>query len=260
VDQSSWNEDISIGRLFGHLCSGSDFAHDNFMRQNLDQTDDEGDQRSKKRARFEADISTESSQSSDLVEVHADTGNTAHKAHSALDGIIEQSSHTSCTTATATSQVPPDNDLELSKRAEIQKAHLYLQEHADPSVLEIGPLPSSWPEVSTTKTPTPNLFPNPREPSFASMGDSASSPRRPEPSNSQVEDSQHTDLLSLSISESDLNASPQSEYKQGREGTTDRNARRQARVAAYLAAREDSWAEISLVSAGDNHAEEELEL
>lgn len=258
VDQSSWNEDISIGRLFGHLCSGSDFAHDNFMRQTLDQTDDEGGQRSKKRARFEADISTESSQSSDLVEVRAGTGNKDHKAHSALDGTIEQSSHTSCTTAT--SQVSPGNDPEKAKRAEIKKAHLYLQEHADPSVLQIGPLPSSWPEVLATRTPTPNPSPNPREPSFASMEDSASSPRPPEPSHSQVEDSQHTDLLSLSISESDLNASPQPESKQGTEGTRDRTARRQARVAAYLAAREDSWAEISLVSAGDNHAEEEMEL
>ncbi|KAJ5121893.1 DNA repair metallo-beta-lactamase [Penicillium atrosanguineum] len=253
VDPSTWNEDVSICCLFGHLCSGSDFAHDNFMRQTIDQTDDDDGQRSKKRARYEVNISTESSQSSDEIEDQTSTGDTEHKAHSALDGTVKETSNIS--QPTANSQPSLDYDPERAKRAEIQKAHLYLQEHADPSILEIGPLPPTSPETQA-RTPTPK--PLPHVSSFTSTRDDGSSPRPHEPS--QVEDSQHTDLLSLSISESDLNASPPSDIKQGLESTQDHTARRRARVSAYLAAREDSWADISLVSAGGNHAAEEMEL
>ena len=253
VDPSTWNEDISICRLFGHLCSGSDFAHDNLMRQTIDQTDDEDGQRSKKRARYEADILTESSQSSNEIEDPTSTGDTEHKAHSALDGTVELISNPS--QPAANSQPSRDFDLERAKRAEIQKAHIYLQEHADTSILEIGPLPSTTPE---TQVRPPTTRSCPHESISTSVRDDASLPLPHEPS--QVEDSQHTDLLSLSISESDLNASPPSESTQGRERTQDRIARRRARIAAYIAAREDSWADISLVSAGDNHAEEEMEL
>lgn len=223
------------------------------MRQTIDQTDDEDGQRSKKRARYEADSSTESSQSSDGKEDPTSAGRTEHKAHSALDGTVEQISNTG--QPAANSQPLRDFDPERAKRAEIQKAHIYLQEHADPSILEIGPLPSTTPEPQV-RPPTPKSCP--RESISNTIIDDALLPLSHEPS--QIEDSQHTDLLSLSISESDLNASPPSESKQGRERTQDRIARRHTRVAAYLAAREDSWADISLVSAGDNHAEEEIEL
>lgn len=32
VDAGTWNEDISMERLFGHLCTGTSFSHDNYMR------------------------------------------------------------------------------------------------------------------------------------------------------------------------------------------------------------------------------------
>ncbi|KAJ6119325.1 hypothetical protein N7523_003605 [Penicillium sp. IBT 18751x] len=253
VDPSTWNEDISICRLFGHLCSGSHFAHDNFMRQSIGRTGDEDIQRSKKRARYEADILTESSQSSNMIEDHASTGTLEHKTHGVLDDIVEYPFNNS--QPTTNSQPSSGYDLKRAKHAEIQKAHLYLQEHADPSILDIGPLPSPSPE---SQTRLPASGPSLDESAISSIRDNASSLLPHEPS--RVEDSQHTDLLNLSITESDLNGSPPSESNQGKERTRDRIARRRTRVAAYLAAREDSWADISLVSAGDNHAEEEMEL
>lgn len=285
VNPSTWNEDISIGRLFGHLCSGSEFAHDDFMRQTLEQTDDDNDQCPKKRARYDADASTESSQSSDAVEEgHADMDDTRCKPHSTLNGPMEQTYDTgqyfshvsprslSPPTQTATSQTKqlPDTDPERAKRDEIRRAHRYLQQYANPEILQVGPLPSSWPtdKVNASQMPSPKTpSKEPQESSFASIGDGASSLHSQTRQPSQTQDSQYTDL-GLSISESDLDASPPPGMGPDRDlghvteerTTKDRITRRRARVAAYLAAREDSWAEVSLVSAGGNHAEEEIEL
>ena len=285
VNPSTWNENISIRRLFGHLCSGREFSHDDFMRQTLEQTDDDNDQYPKKRARYKADTSTESSQSSDAVEEgHANRDDTRRKSHSTLYGTMEQtydtgqySSHVSLRslsppTQTATSQTKQlsDTDPERAKRDEIRRAHRYLQQHADPEALQVGPLPSSWPadEVNAGQMPSPKTpSKGPQESSFATTGDGASSSHPQTPQPSQPQDSQYTDL-GISISESDLDASPPPGMGPDRdlgqateERTTKyRITRRRARVAAYLAAREDSWAEVSLVSAGGNHAEEEIEL
>lgn len=109
--------------------------------------------------------------------------------------------------------------------------------------------------------------------------------RETQPENATQTDSQYTDTLSvsLSISESALasqplplepgSSSPREEPARDDElrDTTSthstahshKRSRTRARAAAYLAARKDSysaWADVSLVSAGDNHTEEEIEL
>jgi DNA cross-link repair 1C protein len=49
VDADTWDDNVSVESLFGHLCSGGRFAHDNHMRRGLDETRDE---RHVKRARY----------------------------------------------------------------------------------------------------------------------------------------------------------------------------------------------------------------
>ncbi|KNG82339.1 DNA repair protein [Aspergillus nomiae NRRL 13137] len=63
VDPLTWDEDVSIQSLFGHLCSGTEFAHDHHMR---DMLENDEDLRSRKRARYEEPTSQSSQLSSKL--------------------------------------------------------------------------------------------------------------------------------------------------------------------------------------------------
>jgi hypothetical protein len=277
VDPTAWNEDVSIRRLFGHLCSGTDFSHDNHMRQTVaDDADDEGDLRARKRARYDMDVSTQSTQetSSGIEEFSFGAAN-ASQHHDQEHGSLHYLSQS--------------EEAARAKRNEIRQAHRYLQEHAESGLFQVNPLPSTWPtekedrfnpasgegsEEGDTHIPDqPNLEPSATglrlgrpEPSTSTRitdltGDGATSPCP-----IQQTDSQHTDVLSLSISESAFDSPDQNSVENGlpdparREGTVNRS--RRARVAAYLAAREgtfSAWTDVSLVSA-NNHGEEEIEL
>ncbi|KAE8379119.1 hypothetical protein BDV26DRAFT_291573 [Aspergillus bertholletiae] len=61
VDPLTWNEDISMQSLFGHLCSGTEFTHDHHMRDMLE--NNEG-LRARERARHEEPTSQSSQLSS----------------------------------------------------------------------------------------------------------------------------------------------------------------------------------------------------
>ncbi|KAE8319070.1 hypothetical protein BDV41DRAFT_560368 [Aspergillus transmontanensis] len=63
VDPLTWDEDVSMQSLFGHLCSGTEFTHDHHMR---DMLENDEDLRSRKRARYEEPASQSSHLSSDL--------------------------------------------------------------------------------------------------------------------------------------------------------------------------------------------------
>ncbi|KAB8276674.1 hypothetical protein BDV30DRAFT_235346 [Aspergillus minisclerotigenes] len=63
VDPLTWDEDVSMQSLFGHLCSGTEFTHDHHMRDMLENDDD---LRSRKRARYEEPASQSSHLSSNL--------------------------------------------------------------------------------------------------------------------------------------------------------------------------------------------------
>jgi hypothetical protein len=52
VDPSTWSEEISIRNLFGHLCSGTRFVHDELMRGIAE----DNDQRPRKRPRSDASL------------------------------------------------------------------------------------------------------------------------------------------------------------------------------------------------------------
>ncbi|KAL4869142.1 hypothetical protein BDV12DRAFT_168343 [Aspergillus spectabilis] len=64
VDPLDWDEDVSMQRLFGHLCSDNKFVHDHHMREI---TATENSERPRKRARREPEMSTQSTQHSTLV-------------------------------------------------------------------------------------------------------------------------------------------------------------------------------------------------
>ncbi|OQE02551.1 hypothetical protein PENSOL_c002G08250 [Penicillium solitum] len=277
VDPTTWNEDVSIKRLFGHLCSGSDFSHDSHMRQTVaNDVDDEGDLRARKRARYDMDLSTQSTQetSSGIEDFSLGTADASHHHDQKQDSVHHLSQ---------------SEEAARAKRNEIRQAHRYLQEHAEPGLFQVNPLPSTWPtekedrfdpatdegsEEEDTFTPDqPDLKPSATglrlrsEPSTSARiidltGDGTTSPR---PITQQT-DSQHTDVLSLSISESAFDSPDQNSVENGlpdsvrREEAQTRS--RRARIAAYLAAREGTftaWTDVSLVSA-DNHGEEEIEL
>ena len=64
VEEQTWTEDVSMKTLFGHLCSGTVFSHDEKMRLRLlERLENEGPPKKRHRTR-----NTEESQASNLVE------------------------------------------------------------------------------------------------------------------------------------------------------------------------------------------------
>ncbi|KAJ5326577.1 DNA repair metallo-beta-lactamase [Penicillium brevicompactum] len=270
VDSEKWNDDVSMERLFGHLCSGNVFSHDIRMRQTVE--DQGSDSRPTKRARYDTQASTQSSQETSINLSYIDTG-AIDRNH---QNRIEDQEHR-----------PGRSEAARNKRNEIRRAHHYLHEHADPALFEVGPLPESWPPATEDNfdvahdgnegneddeaTPVPeqqdskasaisfvpeSIPDTPTKPTDTTDGNMSPYPINP------PADSQQTDLLTVSISESAFDSPGRiiDESHPDQELSLARS--RSARMAAYLAARQDTysaWTDVSLVSA-DNHAEEEIEL
>ncbi|KAJ5183387.1 hypothetical protein N7492_001003, partial [Penicillium capsulatum] len=305
VDPTSWNEGVSIGRLFGHLCSSNDFSHDTYMRVTLKDAHYES-QQARKRARYDQNASTQSTESSniDACDISLsetdrnefcgsmqpangppgqDPGTQHPSSLRALFPAIQEPRHP----ASQSPGISRDPDRTTAKRSEVRRAHRYLREHAKPDELGIGPLPSSWPAEEEhnlesklgldSRTSTSDHYTSSTRQGCFAVGDDPASPQ-PHPSQpaSQLQDSQHTDSLTLSISESALapdsfgsraesaGRDSKQETMTPRPAAKDRlMARMRARTAAYLAAQEDSysaWADVSPVSAGNTHTEPEEEL
>lgn len=153
------------------------------------------------------------------------------------------------------------------RRDEIQKAHRYLSNHADPELLHVGSLPSS---CATTGE---------KHELVARHSSQTGTKRASSERDDTHPDTQNTDSLTLPISESVLSPSspidadtalveddsPEAQGSDLRRGAGRRRvmARLRGRISAYLAAQEGTyaaWEDHSLVSAGANHAEEEKEL
>ncbi|KAL4973486.1 hypothetical protein BDW66DRAFT_101778 [Aspergillus desertorum] len=65
VDPLNWDEDVSVENLFGHLCSGNKFVHDQYMRH---MTAPENGERPRKRRRRNSEFSVRSTQQSTVTE------------------------------------------------------------------------------------------------------------------------------------------------------------------------------------------------
>lgn len=260
--------------LFGHLCSSNVFSHDIRMRQTVE--DQISDSRPAKRARYDTQASTQSSQETSIDLDYIDSGAINRTHQNRTEDQKPETGHS--------------EEAARNKRNEIRRAHHYLHEHAEPGLFEIGPLPEAWPtatednfdvahevnestedddddertpvpEQHDSKTSTISIVPEsvpdiPTNPIITTDGAMA-----PYPINAPT-DSQQTDLLTVSISESAFDSPGRitDDSRPDQELSLARS--RSARMAAYLAARQDTftaWTDVSLVSA-DNHAEEEIEL
>lgn len=242
----------------------------------------ENDPRARKRTRYDPELSTQSTEGSNnpVMGNEPSTGS--------RDQTQTQTAAPFCDPIQETINKPLDfplSNLETAeaKRNEIRQARRYLQEYADPEMFQIGALPSSWGtegdefEPGQKKKHASEAEEKPTTTDTAEFwevlkidpgGDEATDGQM----ESQQADSQHT---ALSISESAF-ASPLpveeqsvglSEDNEPDSETTPTHHRSRththARIAAYLAARADTysaWTDVSLVSAGDNHTEEEIEL
>lgn len=276
------------------------------MRETLENTH-YADHQARKRARYDQELSTQSTDNSNIETFDASLSDTGRdefqyamqqsneppgqlagtQQPSSLQAFFPLPAQESVQPANQVPDVPRTTDRAHAKRNEVQKAHRYLQEHAEPGLLEIGPLPSSWPpeeEQDPESRPSPEAGTGASEQhisstkqGFLATEDGVCSPQlHPSQLASQPRDSQHTDSLTLSISESalvpdsfdshcetDHRDSEQEEIKTKRAAKGRLMARMRARTAAYLAAQENSysaWADVSPVSAGFNHTEQEEEL
>ena len=189
---------------------------------------------------------------------------------------------------------PTTPDGVKEKRAEIQRAHEYLQEQTDPSEMQLGPLPPAWfggpdggdpsktdkqkkekqvqESTETKKSPTKwspfTILKRPTPGSGQVQGNSSSNvqwPAEPTLDTLQSQASIPESILAPSLTSShsgNLTRERLEELDAQQRRDTPSASQKRARVEAYLAATEDSfsaWAGM-ITSAGDNHAEEEMEL
>ncbi|KAH2316420.1 hypothetical protein KXV47_001110 [Aspergillus fumigatus] len=297
VDALEWDEDVSMRNLFGQLCSGHEFVHDQYMRDTI--ANDE-ELQSRKRARYEDD-STQSTQQFISVDASIDGSPTVMPNA----GEPEVQARRRPTTTLSSPETVPDATIDLkvkkaspqplpiptstpeaakAKRNEIRRAwHFLRAEGSHHPEIELGALPSSWP------TPEEDGFHLPNRGS-SETGDETRTRTQDnmqfahdhdDDNEDDMPNSQVTATLSISSSafasqEQTLGPLQQdgpfdvgvdiplsSEGAPGRPRTLGRSSSSRARRAAYLAARADSydaWACMGLVSAGDNHSMEETEL
>ncbi|PKX89504.1 putative DNA repair protein [Aspergillus novofumigatus IBT 16806] len=160
VDALEWNEDVSMRSLFGHLCSGHEFVHDQYMRDTI--ANDE-ELRSRKRVRYDDDRSTQSTQQSISMDASIDRSPTVMPNTSEP----QVQPHTSRTSPITSLETVPDATINLipkktspqplpipksspeaakAKRNEIRRAwHFLHAEGPRHPEIDLGALPSSWP-------------------------------------------------------------------------------------------------------------------
>jgi hypothetical protein len=145
--------------LFGHLCSGHEFVHDQYMRDAI--ANDE-ELRSRKRVRYDDDRSTQSTQQSISMDASIDRSPVA-MPNTSEPQVQAQPRRT--TTITSSLETVPDATINLkskttspltipkstpeaakAKRNEIRRAwHFLHAERPHHPEIDLGALPSSWP-------------------------------------------------------------------------------------------------------------------
>ncbi|PKY04400.1 hypothetical protein P168DRAFT_310972 [Aspergillus campestris IBT 28561] len=272
VDPGTWNEDVSMVRLFGHLCTGTKFSHDNYMR-------DIANSGQRKRRR---------SSSNGMTTFHQEQLPTSQQ-------------HNTPPTPTPPSPAQPavpntlafptsSKETRSAKHDEIRLARRFLQNNnnnndnnlptAQKTHFELESLPSSWTSNDTTTisqnqnqsqnivVPANGSFPvrddttdlnlNP----ISNVNPSSPPPRTPSittsasPSQDQQQQKHYLNDENPEWPIDDLDLEPNHDNHH----ETEINPRQRE---AYLAAQADSydaWADVGLVSAGDNHCVEEVEL
>ncbi|OJJ39655.1 hypothetical protein ASPWEDRAFT_104551, partial [Aspergillus wentii DTO 134E9] len=309
VDLQTWDEDVSMQSLFGHLCSGDEFSHDARMRETLG--NDEYS-RSRKRACLDDAISSQSTQYSSSLRdssltgiwfnldqssqgVNADQRALAPNPTSpSKETPLSSSSsriHLPSSLETIKSTIQQTEPLHIPpsmpatqkfKRNEIRQAREFLK--AANLGIQIGPLPSSWPteeeDEFNIKKPEPATGKKDEHEHEDVDIDDAINDNNDDDTHTIHPDSQLTNPLSIpdsafasdeeqviEIDSPSTNKTISPGSSTGDNDTMHKSTLTKSsssrRRAAYLAARADSfeaWSSVSLVSAGNNHTEEEIEL
>lgn len=258
----TWDESTSIRSLFGHLCSGCQFTHDIQMRDAIDH--DEELSRSRKRARI-SESSPQSIQHSNSSRVCDSSfageppGACPTAKPAAADANMSSSSSARGLLPSSLETIPegphtavPNHttETERAKRTEIRLARNFLLSNLPQETVSLGSLPSSWSDVEDNVDDR-------AEPSSQTTNADANANNAPE-SQLSIPDSAFAVSFSSQDHEQDQDQALKDTDAETKAESSARNRR-----AAYLAARADSfdaWSFISLVSAGNNHTEEEIEL
>ncbi|OJJ47783.1 hypothetical protein ASPZODRAFT_94616 [Penicilliopsis zonata CBS 506.65] len=283
VDPLTWNEDVSMRHLFGHLCSGDKFTHDTYMREVL--ANEALTSRARPHNEQEDHSQTTQRSSSSFLDGIYETQHGASlprkrsfDAHSAPDSSpihIPESIHAHACNSSWPSQpcsiADPSMEAQRAKRNYVRQAWRFLRNHEEETAFHIGPLPSTWPSAEQDGF-------IPAETDHCLSNEDAA----PETSPMQPEEDSQLSTAAVSISESAFSSSQQHSIDFDddldnipssipREPTSEqtlpaslrRTISAQNRRAAYLAAKADNydaWNSVSIISAGDNHTEPEIEL
>ncbi|KAJ5679126.1 hypothetical protein N7462_007370 [Penicillium macrosclerotiorum] len=283
-------EKLTVENLFGHLCSEKIFAFDKKMRSTVSDMDP-GLEWFTRSSKFTRQLQTQSTPShSEIGDSDLDRPGSQQVSSSQLRSVstLSQSSSPApqnflklTTPAEDTPSTTPDPGREL--RNEIRRAQQYLQEQVDPAEMQIGALPTAWPSAeddmfdADTEMDTGMGSEQPYRSIFGGDGGSdpvISTQEKGAPTAQNNEPQMSSQTLSTSDSKSTLSGveltadllRDAAEFVNDldeEEDPTQTESRKQTRITAFLAAQEDTyaaWADVSLVSAGDNHAEEEIEL
>lgn len=296
--------------LFGDLCSGDQFSHDAYMREIIE----DNQLRPRKRARYDEELSQESTQKSSIVmdggiatftenmtqspngkapivksDTRADTTHTSTIEQSHISPTVPPPSSSSgdriripSSLETISPELPNQQtsplkipnlppEAEKAKRRSIHKAREFLKSHEDASAFHIGSLPSSWPtETESHSSQHPMLVPNPIPNSDESqLTNPLSIPDSAFSSQDLIETTScEGDFIPTSNNNTtNTNHSPHSPElslpPHPQPNPHPRSSSSRLRREAYLAARADSyeaWSSVALLSAGNNHTEEEIEL
>jgi DNA cross-link repair 1C protein len=254
--------------------------------------------RSRKRARYEDDHSTQSTQQSISMDASVDPASQPldQPPHPRRTTILPSSFPSSdklphpasLETVPETSPQPlpiPKSTPETAKakRNEIRRAwHFLHAERSDHPEIDLGSLPSSWPTAEEDEFHVQHTGSSAtEEETHTPTQDDMYADHNDDNDNEDDIDipSQATNTLSLSSSafasqdqghlqqdspgDVDIPPEESSEKDPGQPRSLKRSSSSRARRAAYLAARADSydaWVSMGLVSAGDNHSIEEAEL
>ncbi|QSS56943.1 DNA repair protein [Histoplasma capsulatum var. duboisii H88] len=297
IDPVTWNEEVSINTLFGHLCSGSNFAHDEFMRTMSAQRSSSrplkrkqlgSDSSSTKNSTQQTDLSISFVQNNELPSVIPSISNREHDSDSGRGPGLQLQQAGNCPGATSlpSQQTSENTNLESynmdsqssSLNSQIVAIKHILKEKHRNHELEFH-LPSSFPDYSNENAangdPRARISQAQPQPQNISISISLPVPQQqttqddnchqPPTGTNILNDDNDSPADNFLDDESTCSLSPSAfDSEQSMTDTDTTSARRKRRMAAYHAARKgtyEAWSTLySPVSAGNNNTEEEAEL
>ncbi|KLJ10019.1 hypothetical protein EMPG_14575 [Blastomyces silverae] len=311
VDSATWNEDVSMRTLFGPLCSGTNFVHDELMRRTVKQA--EHQPRKRRRMRSDSSSTRNSTQQTDsdilLIQEtelppvisraaiherkHDSNSDRLSELQIQKDDTYPGAARFVCQQTSQNINLEQQNDIALQPSSvnsqliaikyALKEKHLNheLEFHLPSSLSDFGTeidyssqLASKAQAQAQAQSQSQNLStpislqfseqPTTHDDNNSQTSTGANNKNRNDDYNNNNNNNSQADTspddettLSLSPSAFDSQQTTTADSSTTSEG-------RERRIAAYHAAREgtyEAWSSIySLISAGNNHTEEEVEL